>query len=122
MELSTTLSTIAMILTALLSIVAALYARAAWLFCKDTEAYIKSWRKEPGPGIKKLTSIETELTEHADSLAALHKSLKKLRARVGMRENRARGRTSEGEIPDSATDPAGYKRAMRLKLGQGSLK
>ena len=122
MELSPTLSTIALIVTALLCVVAVFYARAAWYFCKDTEEYIKSWRKEPGPGIKKLTSIETELTEHADSLAALHTSLKKLRARVGMRENRGRGRTSDAEIPDPTVDPAGYKRAMRLKLGQGQLK
>lgn len=93
-----------------------LYAVKCWSFCRDTEQFIKTWRKEPGPGVAKLTKIETELTELTDSIEALHVSLRKLRSRVGMRENRASKSTTDGQIPDSATDPAGYKRAMRLKL------
>ena len=93
-----------------------LYAYKCWSFCRDTEEVIIKLLKERGPGLGKLSKIETELTEHADSIEALHESLRKLRSRVGMRENRAAKGTTDGQIPDSKTDPAGYKRAMRLKL------
>lgn len=73
---------------------------------------------QPSPAdvsVKQLTEIETTLTEHDDSLRALHASLKKLRSRAGMREYRARENGADA-VPDPTTDPAGYKRAMRLKL------
>jgi len=94
-----------------------LMALQTWLRMKDVHNWILNHEKEPAPGIKKLTEIECELTEHEDSISALHKSLRKLRSRVSMRENRSRS-SSDGEtVPDSKTDPAGYKRYMRNKLG-----
>lgn len=73
--------------------------------------------------LKKLTEIQVELTEHADSIASLHASLKKLRSRVGMREKRARELNNgpEDTVPDSRTDPDGYKKAMRIKLRREGL-
>jgi len=97
-----------------------LMAFKTWLRMKDVHNWILNHEKEAPPGIKKLTKIECELTEHEDSISALHKSLRKLRSRVSMRENRSRS-SSDGEIPDSKTDPAGYKRYMRNKLGATKL-
>ncbi len=96
-------------------------AFVTWLRMKDVHNWIVNHEKEPAPGLKKLTEIECELTEHNDSISALHTSLKKLRSRVGMRENRAQSKSNSPEIPDSKTDPAGYKTYMRHKLGKTRL-
>ena len=117
MQISTELATGFAVFATLVAALSWLYAVKCWSFCRDTEEFIKTWRKEPGPGVAKLTKIEAELTELTDSVEALHASLRKLRSRIGMRENRAQKRPTVAEIPDSTTDPAGFKRAMRLKLG-----
>ena len=119
--LSTELSTVAAILGATLSVVAVFYARHAWYFCKDTEEFIKLQNKR-SLSLSKLAEIETQLTELTDSYDALLTSHKKLRSRIGMRANRAANGSTDGQIPDAQTDPAGFKRAMRLKLGAGQLK
>jgi len=116
MDLSTELPTILGCVAILFSALAWLYALKAWSFCVDTEEYLKKIRPDSPPGAKRLTEIECELTELTDSLVAIHTSMKKLRARVGMRENRSKKNGGDAAIPDAATDPAGYKRAMRLKL------
>lgn len=67
--------------------------------------------------LKQLAEIQTELTDQADTISVLSSSMKKLRSRIGMRELRAKG--GDNEIPDSKTDPDGYKRFMRQKLGVG---
>jgi uncharacterized protein YlxW (UPF0749 family) len=64
--------------------------------------------------LRNLTSIQTELTDHADSIASLHTSLKKLRSRIGMRELRGKGGNSE--FPDPNTDPQAWKDAMRERI------
>lgn len=64
--------------------------------------------------LAQLTKIQTELTEHADSIKSLHESLAKLRSRVGMRQLREKQNTDA--IPDSKTDPQGWKNHMRLQL------
>ena len=97
------------------------YARFAWYFCKDTEEFIKLQNKR-SLTLSKLAEIETELTELKDAYDSLLTSHKKLRSRIGMRENRAAKGSSESQIPDSTTDPAGFKRAMRLKLQNAHLK
>ncbi len=66
--------------------------------------------------IKRLTALEIELTEVVDSMASMHESLKKLRSRIGMRNLRAKSNGADPDVPDSRTDPDGWKRAMRLKL------
>jgi len=116
MQISTELLTGLAVLAIVVSALSWLYAVKCWSFCRDTEEYLKTIRPETPPGLKKLTVLETELTEHADSIEALHVSLRKLRSRVGMRENRAGKKAETDATPDARTDPAGYKRAMRLKL------
>lgn len=70
--------------------------------------------------MKRLTAIETELTEIVDSMSAMHDSLKKLRSRIGMRNLRARRSGGDDDLPDSVTEPQAYKAEMRrrLKLNQ----
>lgn len=61
-----------------------------------------------------MAQVEASLTELTDAYDALLASHKKLRSRIGMRH--VREDRKENAVPDSATDPAGYKKAMRLKL------
>jgi len=96
---------------------ALLLALWAWLAAYWAVRYVQS-ENEASLSLKKLTEIETELTEHADSIHSLHTSLHKLRSRIGMREHAEKKRQNGGDVPDSRTDPAGYKQAMRLKLKQ----
>jgi len=63
------------------------------------------------PGLKRITEIETALTELSDSYDALLTSHKKLRSRIGMRELRER------EAPE-ADDPATWKQRTRAKLAK----
>lgn len=65
----------------------------------------------------RLTQLETEMTELSDSNAAVRESLRKLRARITMRQHRQNG-AGDSE-PDWRTDPDGFKRAMRLKHLRG---
>ena len=62
--------------------------------------------------LRQLAAIQTELTELADSIASYGASLKKLRARVGMRE--ARAAKANGSQPPA--DPAAYKAHLREQL------
>lgn len=63
--------------------------------------------------LAKMAHVEASLTELTDAYDALLTSHKKLRSRIGMRHVRE---NRENAVPDSQTDPAGYKKAMRLKL------
>jgi hypothetical protein len=63
-----------------------------------------------------LTEIEATLTDHADAIASLHKTLKTLRSRIGMRELRARKTANGSDIPDAKEDPEAWKSYMRKKL------
>lgn len=96
-------------------------AARAWYVARATEDSLGKLVKEPPPGLAKLTKLEAELTEHTDSLEALHVMLRKLRARITMRDNREKKRNSESDIPDPLVDPVGYKTYMRAKLRQGKL-
>lgn len=66
--------------------------------------------------LKRMSKLEAEMTDIVDSVASIHESLRKLRSRVGMRKVRADRENAADVIPDSKTDPAGYKRHMRLQL------
>jgi len=67
--------------------------------------------------LKRMTEIQAELQEQHDSIEKIHEMLHKLRSRQGMRDHRARKKEANSDgIPDSTTDPAGYKAAMRVKL------
>lgn len=65
--------------------------------------------------LKRMAELESEMTEVTDAVAAYGVSLKKLRSRVGMRK--VREERNADDVPDHVTDPEGYKRAMRLKIG-----
>lgn len=58
----------------------------------------------------RLTAIETELTELSDSYERLITSQRKLRGRLAADK---RNSSNGSAIPDSVTDPQGYKAAMR---------
>lgn len=63
----------------------------------------------------RLLAIEAEMLELSESIAGLRDSLKKVRGRLTMRQNRnENGKAAE---PDWRTDPTGYKKFMRQKLG-----
>jgi hypothetical protein len=96
------------------SVIGGLLALRTAVVARQIEQWVINNNKK-SIGLKQLTQLETEMTEHADSIASLHASLKKLRSRVGMRNLRENGLDS-ASMPDSLRDPAGYKRAMRLKL------
>ena len=122
---STELSTILVIFIGFVTFFACLFTFARMLrtekYVSSCMAYVNEQNKR-SISLKKMAEVESSLTELMDSYDSLLTSHKKLRARIGMREHRAPDRDREGQIPDSQQDPAGYKRAMRLKLGAGSLK
>lgn len=72
--------------------------------------------------LKRMTDLEVQMTEISDSVTALHESLRKLRARITMRQHRAEPKNTADGIPDSKTDPDGWKRAMRIQLHNRQLK
>ena len=89
------------------SIVGVLYGIAAVRFAQK--------HNKSSVTLHELTKLQTELTEHSDSIIALHASLAKLRARIGMRKVREDANKGDG-LPDSITDPEGWKAAMRLRI------
>lgn len=78
--------------------------------------YFVSKSNERSLTLKKLTDIETELTEHADSIESLLKSLHKLRSRIHARTVNEKKATDGA--PDPNTDPQDWKRYMNAKLSQ----
>lgn len=66
--------------------------------------------------LRELTQLQTELTEHADSIKALHTSLAKLRSRMGMRK--LREKENSGGEPDSRTEPQAWKEWKRQQLAE----
>lgn len=121
MTLSPELSTILAAFAVLIAAISWLYAFKCWAFCRDTEEFVKLQNKR-SLTLGKIAEIETQLTELTDAYGALLDSHKKLRSRIGMRANRAAKDAESGGIPDPKVDPAGYKRVMRLKLGNLNLK
>lgn len=122
--LSTELSTVAVIcaLTVaafclILAITCWLNARSARLYAANCEIWVQKVAKmrDPTAPIAELTAEMTDLT---DSFQSLLRSHKKLRARIGMREARAKKRDMDAETDlGSETD----KRALRLAAKQSGL-
>lgn len=110
--LSTELSTILAAGFGILATAAAVFSALAWRIARksrDDAAALAGWTHENAKSsvtLKRLTELETELTELTDSYAALMKSHKKLRARIGMRLNRQNGRAEDQEGVQSSTDKA----------------
>lgn len=87
--------------------------RIAWKSRQDAGA-LAGWvhqNSKSSVTLKRLTELETELTELTDSYTALLKSHQKLRSRIGMRENRARGASQDDDEPVQSTRD---KRKLRL--------
>lgn len=73
--------------------------------------------------LRQIAELSGEVTQLQDAYNSLLESHKKLRSRIGMRDVRRRRANGADELPDPMHDPAGYKRAMRLKLrSEGKLR
>lgn len=115
--LSTELSTILAGISGIFATAAAIFSAISWRIARKSRqdaGALAGWVHENSKSsvtLKRLTELETELTELTDSYDALMKSHRKLRSRIGMRENRARGASQDDEEPiQSTTD----KRQLRL--------
>jgi len=91
------------------------YSRKCKYYCDSVLNWVEN-ENEASKVLKQLTDHEVVLTDHADSLSALHTTLKKLRSRIGMRELHAKRAGQADEVPDSRTDPEGWKAHMRQQL------
>lgn len=100
----------------LIACFAAVYAASARRYAHKCY-YFVSKSNERSVTIKKLTSIETELTEHADSIENLLKSLHKLRSRIHARTVNEKKTNSDG-CPDPELDPQGWKRWQNARLAR----
>ena len=111
-NLSTYLSGIALIV----ALVGISYGWSATKYCKEVVRWIEE-NNEKSLTLSQLTKIQTDLTEHADSITHLNKSLGKLRSRIGMRNLREkRENGGDDDEPDPVKEPEAYKRYMRRKL------
>lgn len=108
----------ASLLIALFSLV---YARSARHYSHHCYQYVAE-TNETSATLKQLTQIETELTEHADSIAALHTSLHKLRSRIHMRKVNDDKKAADDGPPDPNVDPDGWKRYMNARIAQPARK
>lgn len=107
-NLSTALAGIAI----LIALGALVYAISARRYAHSCYEYVVQ-NNAHDVTIKKLTGIETELTEHADSIAALLQSLHKLRSRI---HARSLNKAKTTDVPDPKDDPAGWKRYMNAQI------
>ena len=108
----------ASLLIALFSLV---YARSARHYAQHCYQYVAE-TNESSATLKQLTYIETELTEHADSIAALHTSLHKLRSRIHMRKVNYDKKAADNAPPDPNVDPDAWKRYMNALIAQPARK
>lgn len=108
------LSTILALFAVAASLAAAFFAWRARRYAASCYEWVRK-NNATDLGIKQLTDIEVELTEHRDSIAALHKSLHKLRSRIHMRKVNS---GADDGVPDPAKDPEGWKRHMNAQLAQ----
>lgn len=120
--LSNDLSTILIVASAILCVIAT--AGCIWRqiksesYCRSCMEYVLNGNKK-AISLKKMADVESSLTELTDAYESLLASHKKLRSRIGMRAVREKRNGADPEgIPDPKVDPAGYKRAMRLKLAK----
>lgn len=85
------------------------FGKAAEKYAQDALDWVRD-NNEESLGLRKLAEHEAALTELQDSYEALLTSHKKLRSRIGMRENRAKAKSNGEDSPD---DYASKKRALR---------
>lgn len=88
-ELPTALLAATAFLSAFWAFASWIRARKAWKTCVEALNFAKSDKYDP-VGLARIAEIEASLTELSDSYAALLKSHKRLRSRIGMRAVRER--------------------------------
>lgn len=122
--LSTDLSTVALIsavivagLSLTLAILCWVNARHARLYAANCGVWVEKVGKMRDPTAA-VAELSAELTELRDSYSALLTSHKKLRSRIGMRENRAKGSNGvlSGDVPMTDSEKSAYKAALRNDL------
>lgn len=113
------LAFVLMLFAAALAAVAAWRANRSAQWAQQCSEWIKVNNKRSRV-LREIGELQAELTDLRDLYSMLNSTMKKLRSRIGMRELRAR--QADDAVPDPATDPAGYKRAMRTKLGLTGVK
>lgn len=101
------LSTVTAIIAFIFSLVALVYSIAS--------VRTVAKRNARSISLKEIAILSGEVTDLKDAYASLLAQHKRLRSRIGMRENRDRKVNGAGDLPDSLRDPDGYKKAMRLK-------
>jgi len=101
------LSTTDVIFALIPSLVSGLFCALSWLFMR------RARKNAVRPRV--IAELASSLTELQDAYEALLASHKKLRSRISMRDLREK-RSNGSDMPDSTTDPAGWKRQMRLQL------
>ena len=110
--LSTNLPWILSLILSISAVYATLVAVQARADCARCLEWIEKNNKN-SVTLKRIAELETEMTEVTDAVAAYGVSLKKLRSRVGMRKVREQ---NGSDVPDSRSDPEGFKRYMRQQL------
>lgn len=104
----------------LLTCLAVIYAVSARRYAHSCYEFV-STSNERSVALKQLTLIETQLTEHADSIEALLKSQHKLRSRIHARTINEKKTDADG-CPDPNIDPDGWKRYMNAQIAPTSRK
>lgn len=116
-ELALICLTIASFLSLCLAIVCWLNARSARSHSAECYQWVQKIGKMRDPTAS-VAELSAEVTELHDAYDALLKSHKKLRSRIGMRENRARAGNGvdSGTVPASDSEKAAYKSKLRNDL------
>lgn len=112
-ELSSLLSLVTLFLVCVFGFLVRARVESVQNYAHSCMEYVRN-QNESSVSLAKMAAVEASLSELTDAYDALLASHKKLRSRIGMRANREFKK--DHEVPDPATDPAGYKREMRLKL------
>lgn len=102
------LSTVTAVTALIFSFVSLLYAYAAVQELKK--------RNAKNIALKEIAILSGEVTDLKDAYSSLLEQHKRLRSRIGMREKRSKSKSNGSDMPDPQTDPAGWKRYMRLQI------
>lgn len=95
---------------------AVVYAFSARSYARSCYDYVANANKS-SVTLRQLTEIQTELTEHADSIKSLLGSLHKLRSRIHARTVNEKKRAAADDVgPDPKEDPEGWKRWMNARI------
>lgn len=96
----------------LVALLALIFSVAARRYAAECYQFVRESNKR-SMTLKQLTEIQVELTEHADSIASILKSMHKLRSRI---HARTLNEKKPDGAPDPKTDPADWKRYMNAQF------